>query len=228
VTYDAPQQKWTAVDDYICEHLVAPDPALDAALKESDAAGLPAIQVSPNQGKLLALLAGIHGARTILEIGTLGGYSTIWLARALPPGGRLITLEISPSHAAVAHTNVVRAGLGDRVDVRVGPALETLAALEREGRAPFDMFFIDADKQNNAAYFAWAVRLSRPGSLVIVDNVVRKGEIVDAASSDAMVQGTRRLYEAMATEQRAIGTAIQTVGSKGYDGFALAVVTGGG
>ena len=221
------QEQWTSVDRYIGELLVPSDPALDAALASSTAAGLPAINVAPNQGKLLQLLARMHGARSILEIGTLGGYSTIWLARALPPGGRLVTLEADPDHAEVARANIIRADLSRVVDVRVGRALDTLPQIQREKLAPFDLFFIDADKANIPAYFKWALDLSRPGSLIIVDNVVRGGAVLDADSTDPNVQGVRRFNELVAAERRVTATAIQTVGSKGHDGFAIALVTGG-
>jgi predicted O-methyltransferase YrrM len=219
-------QLWSAVDDYICDLLVPPDPALDAALADSAAAGLPAITVTPNQGMLLALLVQLRSARTVLEVGTLGGYSTIWLARAMGPEGRLITLEVDPRHADVARRNIARAGLSDVVDVRLGAALDTLPQLAAEGEGPFDLAFIDADKPNNAEYFQWALRLSRPGSVIVVDNVVRDGAVLDAASTDPAVRGTRRLYEVMGAEPRVGATAIQTVGGKGYDGFAIAFVTG--
>lgn len=215
---------WAAVDRYVTDLLVPPDPALDAALEASAAAGLPAIQVPPTQGKLLALLARLQGARTVLEIGTLGGYSTIWLARALPSDGHLVTLEANPAYAEVARANIARAGLAALVEVRVGPALETLPQLAAEGLGPFDLFFVDADKRNNPEYFAWALELSRPGSVIVVDNVVRGGAIVDPTSDDADVQATRRLHELLASEPRVSATAIQTVGSKGYDGFAIALV----
>jgi predicted O-methyltransferase YrrM len=215
---------WDAVDAYFTESLVAPDAALDAAMKANAAAGLPAIDVAPNQGKLLHVLALTRGARRILEIGTLGGYSTIWMARALPAGGRLLTLEFEPKHARVAQANLDRAGLSGMVEIRVGAAVDSLAQLQREGAEPFDMIFIDADKQNNAVYLDWALKLAKPGTLIVVDNVVREGAIVDAASADAEVQGTRAMFARMATEPRLSGTAIQTVGSKGYDGFAMAVV----
>ena len=220
------QERWTAVDRYITDLLVPHDAALQGALEASAAAGLPDIQVSAAQGKLLHLLARIGGARNILEIGTLGGYSTIWLARALPADGRLITLESDATHAAVARANIARAGLDGLVDVRLGRALETLPQLLSEDRGPFDLVFIDADKPSNAEYFGWALRLSRPGSVIIVDNVVRGGGIVDAGNQDANVQGVRRLHELLAAETRVSATAIQTVGSKGYDGFAIALVTG--
>lgn len=219
------QDQWSAVDSYISDLLVPADPVLEAALRDSAAADLPAIQVSPNQGKLLMLLARAQGARSILEVGTLGGYSTIWLSRALPPGGRLLTLEVEPTHAEVARANLGRAGFGDVVDVRLGRAADTLAQLVAEGGGPYDFVFIDADKPSTADYFTAAVALSRPGALIVVDNVVRKGEVLDAESADAQVQGIRRMYDAMAAEPRVAATAIQTVGSKGYDGFAFAVVT---
>ena len=214
---------WTAIDDYFADCLVAGDEALDAALAASDAAGLPSINVAPNQGKLLMLLARAIGARRILEIGTLGGYSTIWLARGLSPNGRLITLEANPAFAKVARTNVARAGLGETVEVRVGRAIDTLPGLAAE--SPFDLIFIDADKSGTPGYFQWAVRLSRLGSLIIVDNVVREGTVLDAASDDANVQGMRRFFELAATDPRVSGTALQTVGSKGHDGLAIVLVT---
>jgi predicted O-methyltransferase YrrM len=217
-------EQWSAVDRYISDLLLPVDPALDAALAASAAAGLPAINVSPNQGKLLHLLARAQHARTILEIGTLGGYSTIWLARALAEGGRLITLEAEPRHAEVARSNIARANLTDVVDIRLGKALEILPELVSEGLGPFDFVFIDADKENTALYFDWSLKLTRPGSIIIVDNVVRKGAVVNADSDDANVQGVRRFYEKLAAEPRVSATAIQTVGSKGYDGFAIVVV----
>ncbi len=219
------REQWTAVDRYLTDLLVPPDPALDAALEASAAAGLPPINVSPTQGKLLHLLARLQGARAILEIGTLAGYSTIWLARALPAGGRLVTLEADPGHAEVAQANLVRAGLADVVELRLGRALDTLPQLAAEGRGPFDLIFIDADRPSNPDYFAWALRLSRRGSLILVDNVVRQGAVIDCASADPNIQGVRRLHELLAAEPRVSATAIQTVGSKGYDGFALALVT---
>jgi predicted O-methyltransferase YrrM len=219
------QQTWTAVDHYLDDVLVGHDAALDAALRESAEAALPPINVAPTQGKLLNLLARSIGARSILEIGTLGGYSTIWLARALPADGRLITLEIDRRHAEVARANIARAGLEQRVEVRVGRALDALAQLVDQAAGPFDLFFIDADKPNIPAYFSWALRLARPGSLIVVDNVVRDGAVIEADSADASVQGVRRLNELMASEPRVAATVIQTVGVKGYDGFALALVT---
>ena len=211
---------WEAVDRYISDTLVRPDEALQAALEASDAAGLPAINVSPAHGKLLWLLARLLDAKRILEIGTLGGYSAIWLARGLAPGGRLVTLEAVEKHAAVARKNLERAGIAQAVDVRVGPALATLPKLE----GPFDLSFIDADKQNKVEYFRWALKLSRPGSVIVVDNVVREGAVVDPRSRDAAVLGVRKLNELVAAEPRVAATAIQTVGVKGYDGFAVALV----
>jgi predicted O-methyltransferase YrrM len=220
------QERWTAVDRYLTDLLVPADAALAATLEESARAGLPPIAVSPTEGKLLHLLARVHGAREILEIGTLGGYSTIWLARALPPGGRLVTLELDPAHAEVARANVARAGLAGAVELRVGPALETLPRLAAEGRGPFDLVFLDADKGGYPAYLAWALRLTRRGSLIVADNVVRDGAVIDPASEDPNVLGVRRFLELLAAEPRVSATAVQTVGSKGYDGFAIALVTG--
>jgi predicted O-methyltransferase YrrM len=218
------EELWTAVDRYFNELLVSADPALDEALAVSAAAELPAINVSPVQGKLLHLLARSIGARNVLEIGTLGAYSTIWLARALPDGGRVISLEADPRHAEVARANIARAGLDDRVEVRLGMALDLLPGLT-ERPEPFDFIFIDADKPNNAAYFDWALRLSRVGAIIIVDNVVRGGDVIAAANDSPTVQGVRRFMERLAAEPRVSATAIQTVGSKGYDGFAIAFVT---
>lgn len=216
---------WSAVDAYLCETLIIADAALSEALRESNAAGLPQHHVSPPHGKLLHLLVKLQGARRILEIGTLGGYSTIWLARALPPDGRLVTLEANPTYAAVAQTHIARAGLSHLVNIRVGNALETLPQLAHEGRAPFDFIFIDADKPNNPAYLEWALRLSRPGTVIIGDNVVRNGAVADATSGDPNVVGVRQFIELMAANPRLSATAVQTVGSKGFDGFSLAVVT---
>lgn len=221
--------QWNAVDDYFTEILELGDPALDAALAASDAAGLPRIAVSAPHGRMLQLLAQIQGARRILEIGTLGGYSAICLARALPKDGRLVTLEFDPRHAEVARANIAAAGLADLVEVRVGAALETLPLLDAALRAgdlePFDLFFIDADKANNPHYVRWALALSRPGSIIVVDNVVRQGRVAETDSEDAAINGTRAALEYIAIEPRLNGTAVQTVGAKGYDGFALAVVT---
>jgi predicted O-methyltransferase YrrM len=218
------QERWTAVDDYADAALVPADPTLDAVLQATADAGLPEISVSPAQGKLLHLLALAQGARRILEIGTLGGYSAIWLARALPSGGRLVTLEADPLHAEVARANLASAGLGDVSEVRVGRALDTLPLLYAAGDEPFDLIFIDADKTSYADYLAWSVRLSRPGSMIIADNVVRGGAVIDAASRNASVQGVRRFMQALAAEPRVSATVVQTVGRKGYDGFAFAVV----
>jgi predicted O-methyltransferase YrrM len=220
-------ERWAAVDGYIEESLVPPDPALESALRASAAAGLPAISVSPAQGKLLQVLALAQGARTVLEIGTLGGYSAIWLARALPPGGRLITLEAHPRHAEVARANLANAGLADVAEVKAGRAQDTLPLLHAEGSGPFDMIFIDADKPGYTDYLAWSVRLSRPGTMIVADNVVRGGAVADPASRDADVRGVRRFIAALAAEPRLSGTVLQTVGSKGYDGFAIAVVLAG-
>jgi predicted O-methyltransferase YrrM len=218
------KETWTAVDDYASNLLGLHDAALDAALAASHAAGLPAINVAPNQGMFLQLLAQGCGARAILEIGTLGGYSTIWLARALPAGGRLVTLESEPLHAQVARANLARAGLGSVVEVRLGKAIDSLAQLAADG-ARFDFIFIDADKESYPAYFPWALKLSRPGTLIIADNVVRNGAVKDADSDDSRVRGVRQFNELLAAEPRVRATIIQTVGSKGYDGFALARVT---
>jgi predicted O-methyltransferase YrrM len=213
---------WTAVDRYITDLLLPADPALDAALDASTAAGLPAIAVSPALGKLLHVLAKAVGAKRILEIGTLGGYSTIWLARALPADGQLVTLEIDPKHAEVARRNFERAGVADRIDLKLGPALDVLPTLRSQ--APFDFVFIDADKGGYTAYLPWAITLSRIGALIIADNVVRAGKITDSASTDENVQGIRRFNEALAAERRVVATEIQTVGVKGYDGIAVMVV----
>ncbi|MCX4739465.1 O-methyltransferase [Streptomyces antibioticus] len=217
-------QVWEAVDAYFTAHLAPDDAVTDAALHDSDAAGLPRISVTANQGKLLQLLAEIQGARTILEIGTLGGYSTIWLARALPADGRLVSLEYDPRHAEVAVRNIARAGLDKLVEVRVGAALDSLPLLADENPPPFDLVFIDADKANNAHYLEWALRLTSTGSLIVVDNVVRGGRVVDADSTDGDVRGTRAALELIGSHPRLSGTAVQTVGTKGYDGFALARV----
>jgi predicted O-methyltransferase YrrM len=213
-----------AVDRYFEQALLGPDAPLDEALIASEQAGLRAINVSPLQGKFLHLLARSISARTILEVGTLGGYSTIWLARALPDDGRLVTLEIDPVAAAIARANLDRAGFADRVEVRVGAALDSLAQLTAEEFGPVDFTFIDADKENNFAYFEAALQLSRPGSLIVIDNVVRGGRVADADSSDPSVTGTRRVIDALANEPRVSATALQTVGSKGWDGFILARV----
>jgi len=214
---------WNQVDDYVTRTVVHPDEALRQAVATTEEAGMPAIAVSAPQGKLLQLLAGMVGARRILEIGTLGGYSTIWLARALPPEGKLISLEVSERHAQVARANLEEAGVADRVEVRVGPALETLPTLAGE---QFDLVFIDADKVNIPQYFDWSVRLSRPGTAIVVDNVVRNGGLVEGPATDPNVSGVRALHEQLARRSDVAATTIQTVGSKGYDGFTLAIVGG--
>ena len=218
------EDQWTEVDRYFSESLLPSDPILESALDTSIAAGLPPINVSPNQGKLLQMLARLVGARSILEIGTLAGYSSIWLARGLRPDGRLITLEVEPKHAEVARLNVSRAGLDDVVEVRLGNALEILPRLSSERRGPFDLIFIDADKENIPAYFEWALKLSRPGTLIVVDNVVRNGAVLDVDSSDPSVRGVRRFIEMLGAEADVSGTVIQTVGIKRYDGFAIVLV----
>ncbi|GAA1223441.1 O-methyltransferase [Prauserella halophila] len=217
-------QTWATVDDYLTDNLLGPDEALGDAARAAEAAGLPDIAVSAPQGRFLTLLASMVRARSILEVGTLGGYSAICLARALPPDGTLVTLEADPRFADVARGNVDRAGVGDRVDIRVGAALDTLPTLRDD--APFDLVFLDADKASNAAYFRWALELSLPGTVIVVDNVVRHGAIADAGSDDPGVRGTREMFELIAAEPRVDATALQTVADKGYDGFALALVTG--
>ncbi len=217
--------QWNAVDRYIEEHLVGDDPALAHALRSGVDAGMPPINVAPTQGKFLNLLATVHGARTVLEIGTLAGYSTIWLARALPENGRVVTLESNPEYAELAQSNITQAGLGGLVDVRVGSALDTLPVLADEGAGPFDFVFIDADKVNNPHYVDWALRLTRRGSVIVVDNVVRSGAVIDATTGDDRIAGVRRMFEQLSTEPRLSATALQTVGTKGYDGFLVAVVT---
>jgi predicted O-methyltransferase YrrM len=217
-------QLWDDVDDYFTSHLAPDDEALQAALRENEAAGLPDIAVTAAQAKFLQLLAQLQGARTVLEIGTLGGYSTIWLARALPEDGRLVSLEYSARHAEVAVRNITRAGLDRIAEVRVGPALESLPKLADENPPPFDLVFIDADKANNARYVEWALRLTRAGSVIVIDNVVRGGRVADPDSTDPDVIGTRAAIDLIATHPRLSGTALQTVGTKGYDGFALARV----
>lgn len=216
-------ETWTAVDDYITGLIVHADRALDAAQEASRAADLPAISVSAALGKFLHLLARIQGARKILEIGTLGGYSTIWMARALPPDGRLVTLEFDPKHAEVARANIARAGLSDRVDVRLGRAIDALPGLVEEG--PFDLVFIDADKPSTTDYFNWALKLARRGTVIVVDNVVRDGKVASpSGDGDESVEGMRKFMTALASEKRVSATAVQTVGAKGYDGFAIAIV----
>ncbi|HEY3901643.1 MAG TPA: O-methyltransferase [Chthoniobacter sp.] len=218
------EKTWSAVDDYLCDLFVPHDAVLEETLAASVAGGLPEIQVSPTQGKLLHFLARMQGAKRILEFGTLGGYSTIWLARALPADGRLVTLEYEAKHAEVARANFVRAGVDKIVDLRVGAALETLPQLAREGEGPFDLIFIDADKEGYPEYFQWALRFSRRGTVIIADNVVRKGAVIEPDHSDARVQGVRRFFDRVAAEPRVTTTAIQTVGGKGYDGLAISLV----
>ncbi len=218
------QELWTSVDRYLESKLHPEDDALDAAIRASDEAGLPPIQVSPMQGKFLNILAQVHGSRRILEIGTLGGYSTIWLARALPDDGRLITIEIDPKHAEVAKSNIARAGLSAKVEILIGNALDLLPEIEKRNDAPFDLSFIDADKVSIPAYFESALRMSRSGSLILVDNVVRDGAVKDESSTDASVQGVRRLNEMIAASSEVSATVLQTVGMKGYDGLAIALV----
>jgi predicted O-methyltransferase YrrM len=218
------KKTWAAVDDYIVDALFDADPVLDAVLAANHDQGLPAIDVSPAQGKLLSLLARMQGAKKILEIGTLGGYSTIWMARALPAGGKIVTLELAPHHATVAWLNFERAGVSGRVDLRVGPALQSLAALNAEDAGPFDFIFIDADKPNNPHYLSWAMRLSRRGTVIICDNVIRDGAVLDEDSHDDNVEGARAAFSFIGGDKRLQATAIQTVGAKGYDGFAIAIV----
>jgi predicted O-methyltransferase YrrM len=218
------QEQWTSVDHYFNSCLVPNDPALDAALAATAEANLPLINVAPNQGKMLNLLALLTHAKKILEVGTLGGYSTIWLARALPKEGKLISLEYDPKHAAVALSNIKNAGLGAYVEIRVGAALDTLPKLEAEGAGPFDFIFIDADKSNNAGYLEWALKLSHIGTLIVCDNVVRNGTVADPDQTEPDVVGTRKFFDLLSKEERLSATAIQTVGSKGYDGFAMALV----
>ena len=218
------EQTWTAVDSYLTETLIPKDASLESALAANAAAGLPSIDVSPTQGKFLHLLARMQGAKRILEIGTLGGYSTIWLARALPPLGTLISLEFNPKHAAVAKENIAQAGLASIVEIRIGPASDSLAQLQAENAEPFDLIFIDADKPNNPTYLEWALKLSRKGTLIVVDNVIRDGQIADPNNPDPAITGTRTMFEMLAANPRLESTALQTVGSKGYDGFAFALV----
>lgn len=218
------EQRWDEVDAYLTETFVPRDDAFAAALADSDAAGLPAIQVSPPQGRLLELLARALQARTILEIGTLGGYSTLWLARGLASGGRIVTLEVDPKHAEVARRNFERAGRSGVIELELGPALETLPRLAADRAGPFDLVFVDADKPSLPDYFSWSLKLSRPGTLIVVDNVVREGEVVDGKSPDAAVQGVRRMNDRIAAEPRVSATTLQTVGGKGYDGLAFVLV----
>ena len=220
------QEQWKAVDDFVSGLLAPHDQALERALAASEAAGLPAIQVSPPQGKLLYLLAKSVGAKSILEFGTLGGYSTIWLGRALPEDGRLVTIEADSAYGAVAQENIARADLAEAVDLRVGKALDLLPALDSESSEPFDFTFIDADKENTPAYFSWALEHSRPGAMIVADNVVRGGSLADGESDDPKAQAQRRLQKMLAAEERVAATTLQTVGSKGYDGFSVALVLG--
>ena len=220
------RKTWSAVDDYIVENLLPADTVLEAALRSNRSRGLPAIDVSPAQGKLLHLLARMNNAKRILEIGTLGGYSTIWLARALPADGKVVTLELDPHYADVARINFKMAGLSDRIDLRVRPALKSLEDIGARGAEPFDMIFIDADKPNNPNYLAWAMKLSRPGTVIVCDNVIRDGAVLDKSGGDPNVEGARAAFSFMAKEARLEATAVQTVGAKGYDGFAIAVVGG--
>jgi predicted O-methyltransferase YrrM len=219
------QETWDAVDAYFDGELIGADPVLSEAMERSDKAGLPKIAVTPSQGKLLHLMARMVGARRVLEVGTLGGYSAIWLARALPEGGSLVSLEVEPRHAEVARANIEAAGLANRAQVRVGRGVDSLAALADEGAGPFDFVFIDADKPSNADYVTWALRMSRPGTVIVIDNVVRSGKVADADSTDAAVLGVRRVTELIANEPRLTAAATQTVGAKGYDGFIVALVT---
>jgi len=219
------EKAWTEVDTYIADNLLADaDPIFEQVLRANAAGGLPAIDVSPAQGKFLNLLAIIAGAKRILEIGTLGGYSTIWLAKALPAGGRLISLEYSEKHAAVARDNLARAGMLDRAEVRVGAALDSLPKLEAEGVGPFDLVFIDADKPNNPGYLDWALKLSHPGTVIVLDNVVRNGEVTNAKTTDRNALGSRAAFDLLKASRRVDSTALQTVGLKGWDGFVLGVV----
>jgi predicted O-methyltransferase YrrM len=219
-------EQWSAVDDYLNQVVVRPDIALDQALRATSEAGLPEIAVSAPLGKLLNLLARLVGARRILEVGTLGGYSTIWMARALPAEGRIITLEIDPRHAEVARANIQRAGVDAEVEVRVGPALDSLPKLAAEGAGPFDLVFIDADKANIPEYFEWGLKLGRPGGAIVVDNVIRNGAVLDPSGRDDRVAGVRRLNDLLASRPDLNATTIQTVGGKGYDGFTLALIPG--
>jgi len=221
---DADRALWSAVDAFFDEALIGADPVLEATLAATEAAGMPMIAVSPGQGRLLAILCQSIGARRVLELGTLGGYSTIWMARTLPPGGEVVTIEAMPTHAEVARRNIVAAGLADSVDIRIGAGLSVLPLLANEKGSPFDFAFIDADKANIPAYFDWAVRLSRPGALIVVDNVPRGGAVIDPSNSAADVQGVRALRSALADDRRVTATVVQTVGGKGYDGFILARV----
>lgn len=221
-------QRWGAVDEYLCDLLLEPDPSLDATLEASRAGGLPEINVAPTHGKLLHLLVRSLGATSVLEIGTLGGYSAIWMARALPKSGRLITLEAVPKHASVARENLERAGVAEQVEIRLGAALDSLKQLDHESAGPFDFILIDADKENTRAYFEWSLKLSRAGTLIFVDNLVRNGAIIEGDTNDPQVRGMREWMDYVTDEDRVEVTGVQTVGSKGYDGFALAYVIDAG
>ena len=218
------EKLWSEVDNYIVDKLLPVDPVMNAVLAANAAGGLPAIDVSAAQGRYLELLVRMTGAKRILEIGTLGGYSTIWMARALPAGGRVVTLEYSPKHAAVAKANFERAGVAGRIELRVGAALDSLPGIDKDGLGPFDLIFIDADKPNNPGYLEWAVKLARPGSVIVLDNVIRDGAVIEAKSGDANVEGARAGFDFLGTHPRLRATALQTVGAKGYDGFAIAIV----
>ncbi|SAK46771.1 O-methyltransferase family protein [Caballeronia hypogeia] len=219
------EQQWIAMDEYLCERTQAPDAVLDAALRASSEAGLPSINVAPNQGKLLQMLASLRGARRILELGTLGGYSTIWLARALPADGTLLTLEALEHHADVARRNIARAGLAGVVSVIVGDAVQTLEGFVRDGIPPFDFVFLDADKKGYPEYLRLVLRLSRPGTVIVADNVIRRGQVADTASVDPDVIGVRKFFDLLAENPRLSSTAMQTVGSKGWDGFSISIVS---
>ena len=216
---------WAQVDHYATASLLPADPAMEAVLERNRTSGLPAIDVSPLQGKFLNLVVRMCGARRVLEIGTLGGYSTIWMARALPAGGTVVTLELEERHAAVANRNFATAGVSDRIDLRVGTALSSLEKLGEEGAGPFDLIFIDADKPNNERYLIWAMRLARPGTVIICDNVIRDGAVIEAGSQDASVKGARDVFSFFGNQGKLEATALQTVGEKGYDGFAMAIVS---
>jgi predicted O-methyltransferase YrrM len=218
------EQLWSQVDAYVVGKLLPDDPVMEQVLAANRSGGLPAIDVSAAQGRFLELLVRISGARNILEIGTLGGYSTIWIARALPAGGRMVTLEYSPRHAEVAAANFERAGLAERIELRVGAGLDSLPGVEKDGLGPFDLIFIDADKPNNPNYLEWAVKLAREGTVIVLDNVIRDGGVIDAESMDATIVGTRKAFDLMGSHPRLRATALQTVGAKGYDGFAIAIV----
>ncbi|GAA1758977.1 O-methyltransferase [Agromyces humatus] len=221
---DSTPENWRRVDQYLATTLIDDDPSLTAAVSDATAAGLPAIEVTPLSGKLLHLLARMSGARRVLEVGTLGGYSTIWLARGIPNDGRVVTLELEPRHADIARANLERAGVSQKVEIIVGRAADSLRRIAERGDEPFDLVFIDADKESNTIYIDWAIRLGRPGTVIVVDNVGRTGEVADPHSTDAMVVGTQRGLELLGADPRVDATALQTVGSKGWDGVAVAIV----